>query len=116
MVIALSASPLSVTSSGLVIAAAAPRLANTSCLALPGRRAETLVIALDLAGVCVSSGAACSSGKVERSHVLTAMGLDPHLAESALRVSFGWASREADVDRAPEALAALRRPARRSVA
>ena len=51
------------------------RLPNTSCIAVPGAKAETLVIGLDLAGVAVSSGAACSSGKVEASHVLRAMGV-----------------------------------------
>lgn len=65
------------------------RLVNTTCLALPGVRAETQVIALDLAGVAVSAGAACSSGKVARSHVLEAMGLG-ELAGQAIRVSLPW--------------------------
>jgi cysteine desulfurase len=67
----------------------APRLANTTCLALPGVRADIQVIALDLAGFAVSAGAACSSGKVATSHVLTAMGLGP-LAGEAIRVSLPW--------------------------
>ncbi len=83
-------------SGAVVIAAGAPRLPNTTALALPGVRAETQVIALDLAGIAVSAGAACSSGKVARSHVLAAMGLGP-LAESAIRVSLPWNATAADV-------------------
>jgi cysteine desulfurase len=75
-----------------------PRLSNTSCFALPGIAAETAVMALDLDGVMVSSGAACSSGKVRPSHVLKAMGVSEELAASALRVSFGWNSIASDVD------------------
>ncbi|MFM9844717.1 MAG: cysteine desulfurase family protein [Dongiaceae bacterium] len=82
-----------------IIGLGAPRLANTSCLALPGVPAETLVMALDLAGVAVSAGSACSSGKVKPSHVLTAMGLGAEIAGSAIRVSLGWASKPADVER-----------------
>jgi cysteine desulfurase len=55
-------------------------------------------MALDLAGVAVSAGSACSSGKVKASHVLTAMGLGPEIAGSAIRVSLGWASTAADVE------------------
>jgi len=73
------------------------RLANTSNFALPGIPAETALIALDLDGVMMSSGAACSSGKVKRSHVLAAMGVSDDLAKCALRASFGWDSTEADV-------------------
>ena len=69
----------------------APRLANTLCFAIPGLDAASLMISLDLAGVAVSSGAACSSGKVTRSHVLDAMGVDPQLASGAIRLSVGWA-------------------------
>ncbi len=82
----------------VVFGSAAPRLPNTSCIALPQLRAETQVMALDLAGVAVSAGAACSSGKVQPSHVLAAMGATPALAESAIRVSFGWRSRRADLE------------------
>ena len=78
---------------------AAPRLCNTLCFAVPRLAAATLVIALDLAGVAVSAGSACSSGKVARSHVLDAMGVEPDLAAGAIRLSLGWASREADVAR-----------------
>jgi cysteine desulfurase len=83
----------------VVFGAAAPRLPNTLAFAAPGAAAATLLIALDLAGVAVSSGSACSSGKVTPSHVLAAMGVEPGLAAGALRVSFGWASRDEDVDR-----------------
>lgn len=83
------------------------RLPNTSLFALPGVRAETAVIALDLAGVAVSSGAACSSGKVRESRVLKAMGVDEALAKSALRVSFGWNSTTEDAERAAAAVAKL---------
>ena len=75
-----------------------PRLANTSNFAIPGVSAESAVIALDLDGVMVSSGAACSSGKVQPSHVLEAMGVPRELASCALRVSFGWNSQASDVD------------------
>jgi cysteine desulfurase len=75
------------------------RLGNTSCFAVPGMQAETLVIALDLAGVAVSAGSACSSGKVERSHVLDAMGVAPELGRAAIRVSLGWDTTLADVER-----------------
>lgn len=74
------------------------RLGNTSAFAFPGLRAETLLMALDLAGVAVSSGSACSSGKVLRSPVLEAMGVEPGLAEGALRVSLGWATTAEDID------------------
>lgn len=82
-----------------VFGAAAPRLPNTSCVALAGLGAETQLMALDLAGVAVSSGAACSSGKVQPSHVLTAMGATAEEAGAAIRVSLGWASTPADIDR-----------------
>lgn len=74
------------------------RLANTSCIAMPGIESETQVMSLDLAGVMVSAGSACSSGKVRTSHVLTAMGAGDEAASSAIRVSFGWRSDAGDVD------------------
>jgi cysteine desulfurase len=80
-----------------VLGAGAPRLPNTTCLALPGVKAETQVIALDLAGIAVSAGAACSSGKVAQSHVLAAMGLG-ELAGQAIRVSLPWNATAADVE------------------
>ena len=78
--------------------AAGGRLANTSCFAVPGIRAETALISLDLAGVAVSSGSACSSGKVKKSHVLEAMGADDELAACALRVSAGPQSTGRDAE------------------
>jgi len=92
---------------GPIFGKAVPRLPNTSCFALPGIAAETSLMALDLDGVMVSSGAACSSGKVKPSHVLAAMGVSDDLARCALRVSFGWNSTEADVDAALAAIARL---------
>jgi cysteine desulfurase len=77
----------------------AARLPNTTCFAVPGKRAETLLIAFDLEGVSVSSGSACSSGKVERSHVLEAMGVPENLSEGAIRVSTGWNTQESDIER-----------------
>ena len=68
----------------------AARLSNTSCFGLAGFESETQVMAMDLSGVCVSAGAACSSGKVSRSLVLGAMGVDDTLASSAIRTSYGW--------------------------
>ena len=81
----------------------APRLANTSCLTMPGVEAETQVIQFDLAGVAVSAGAACSSGKVEPSRVLAAMGVDANEAATAIRVSLGWSTTEDDADKFVEA-------------
>ena len=75
------------------------RLPNTSLFALAGIKAETAVIAFDLEGVAVSSGAACSSGKVQPSHVLAAMGVSPTLLRGAVRVSLGWSTTEADVEK-----------------
>ena len=86
--------------SAIVFGRNAPRLPATSNFALPGIAAETSMMALDLDGVMVSSGSACSSGKVKPSHVLQAMGVDDALARCALRVSFGWNSTDADVDAA----------------
>lgn len=77
----------------------ADRLPQTLCLGISGFSAETLVIGLDLEGFAVSSGSACSSGKVGPSHVLAAMGVEPDLARSAIRVSFGWATTENDLDK-----------------
>ena len=82
---------------GAIVCGAAERLPNTTCLAYPGLRSDLQVIALDLAGIAVSAGAACSSGKVARSHVLDAMGLD-ELAGCAIRVSLPWNATEADAD------------------
>jgi cysteine desulfurase len=78
---------------------AVERLPNTTLFALPGIKAETAVIAFDLEGVAVSSGAACSSGKVQPSHVLAAMAVSGPLQRGAVRVSLGWNSTEADVEK-----------------
>ena len=75
------------------------RVCNTSAIALPGLAAEKQVMALDLAGIAVSAGSACSSGKVTKSHVLSAMGWPDDLAGSSIRVSLGWATTEDDVAR-----------------
>ncbi|MEP1143658.1 MAG: cysteine desulfurase family protein [Henriciella sp.] len=81
----------------------AERLAQTSNYAIPGFRAETQVMAMDLAGIAVSSGSACSSGKVKRSLVLAAMGAVDELADSAIRLSFGWNTQSSDFDAAADA-------------
>jgi cysteine desulfurase len=83
----------------VIFAAKADRLPNTTLVALPGGKAETLVIAFDLEGIAVSSGAACSSGRVAPSHVLAAMGIAPALARGAIRLSIGPATAAADVER-----------------
>ena len=88
----------------VVFGASAPRLPNTSNFALPGLNAETAVIAMDLEDVAISSGAACSSGKVRSSRVLLAMGVASELAKAALRVSFGHESKESDVEEVLNAL------------
>lgn len=75
------------------------RLANTACIAVPGMAAETALIAFDLERVSISSGSACSSGKVGVSHVLSAMGVEEDLARCALRVSMGWNTDDLDIDR-----------------
>ena len=90
----------------VVIAGGASRLGNTACLALPGVQAQTQVIALDMAGIAVSAGAACSSGKVSRSHVLDAMGLGP-LAGESIRVSLPWHTTAADIAAFSAAYAAM---------
>lgn len=82
----------------MVFGGEAPRLPNTSAFATPGLKAETLLIKLDLMGVALSSGSACSSGKVKRSHVLDAMKIDPAMSAGALRASLGWTTCEADIE------------------
>ncbi len=98
---------LALAPSARAFGAASPRLPNTLCIAMPGVPAATQVMALDLAGVMVSAGAACSSGKVRPSHVLRAMGATPDEAASAIRVSLGWASSAADIDHLVAAWGAL---------
>jgi cysteine desulfurase len=94
-------------SDAVIYGTAAPRLPNTSCIGLPGVSNEVQVMALDLAGVAVSAGSACSSGKLTPSHVLQAMGADDDAAASAIRVSIGWQTTAADGDRFVEAWTAL---------
>ena len=91
------------TPGAIVFADSVPRLPNTTLFTVPGLRAETAVIGFDLAGIAVSSGSACSSGKVQPSHVLKAMGFGPQLAQGALRLSLGWSTTAAEIDRCLEA-------------
>ena len=91
----------------ILIGAGAERLPNTSCIAMPGVKGETQVMHFDLASICVSSGSACSSGKVKVSHVLSAMGYDDEVAESSIRVSLGYKTTTEDIDRFVEAWKAL---------
>jgi cysteine desulfurase len=79
------------------------RLSNTVLFTAPGLKAETAVIGFDLEGIAVSSGSACSSGKVQPSHVLSAMGYDPTVAQGAVRLSLGWSTEPDDINRALEA-------------
>jgi len=95
----LEARMLAAAPNAVVFGGGAPRLPNTLCVGLPGVPAETQLMAYDLAGIAVSSGAACSSGTVKVSHVLAAMGVPDDLARTAIRVSLGWTSTAADIDR-----------------
>jgi cysteine desulfurase len=87
----------------IVFSGEVARLPNTTLFTVPGLKAETAVIGFDLAGIAVSSGSACSSGKVQPSHVLEAMGFGPELAQGAVRLSLGWSTSEMDVNRCLEA-------------
>jgi cysteine desulfurase len=87
----------------IVFSEETPRLPNTVLFTVPGLKAETAVIGFDLGGIAVSSGSACSSGKVQPSHVLAAMGFDRELAQGAVRLSLGWSTSEADIDLALQA-------------
>ena len=80
------------TPDAIVFSDGAPRLPNTTLFTVPGLKAETAVIGFDLAGVAVSSGSACSSGKVQPSHVLEAMEFGRELAQGAVRLSLGWST------------------------
>jgi cysteine desulfurase len=86
------------TPGAFVFSEDAPRLPNTTLFTVPGLKAETAVIGFDLEGIAVSSGSACSSGKVQPSHVLEAMGFGPEPAKGAVRLSLGWSTTEADID------------------
>jgi cysteine desulfurase len=81
----------------VVIGAEAPRVANTLCIAMRDISSETQVMAMDLGGVAVSAGSACSSGKVKASHVLRAMGYSDDVAGSAMRISLGWNTKLSDI-------------------
>jgi cysteine desulfurase len=87
-----------ITQSAVIFGETAERLPNTTLFAVEGMKAETAVIAFDLEGVAVSSGAACSSGKVQPSHVLAAMGVPQGLLRGAVRVSLGWSTTKVDVE------------------
>lgn len=87
------------TPEAVIFGDSADRLPNTTLFAVPGVKAETAIIAFDLNGIAVSSGSACSSGKVQASSVLKAMGVAPELARGAVRVSLGWSTTEAEVER-----------------
>jgi cysteine desulfurase len=91
------------TTGAIVFSGDVPRLPNTTLFTVPGLKAETAVIGFDLEGIAVSSGSACSSGKVQPSHVLKAMGYGPNTAQGAVRLSLGWSTSEADIDRCLEA-------------
>jgi cysteine desulfurase len=82
----------------IIFSANASRLPNTTLFTVPGLKAETAIISFDLNGIAVSSGSACSSGKVQASHVLAAMAVEPALARGAVRVSLGWETTESDVE------------------
>ena len=94
----LEADLRTISPDAVIYGAVAARLPNTTLFAVPGVKAETALIALDLDGVAVSSGSACSSGKVAASHVLAAMGVDPELARGAIRVSLGFSTTDEEVD------------------
>lgn len=87
------------TNKAIIFGANAPRVGNTSDIGLPGIPAETQLMNLDLEGISVSSGSACSSGAFKASHVLMAMGASEDHARSALRISMGWATTPGDIDR-----------------
>lgn len=91
------------TAGATIFADDVERLPNTVLFTAPGLKAETAVIGFDLAGVAVSSGSACSSGKVQPSHVLSAMGYDPVVAQGAVRLSLGWSTELEEINRALEA-------------
>jgi cysteine desulfurase len=91
------------TAGMIVFSTGTPRLPNTTLFTVPGLKAETAVIGFDLAGIAVSSGSACSSGKVQPSHVLAAMGVGRELAQGAVRLSLGWSTSETDIDLALKA-------------
>ena len=98
---------LRLTPDVIVFSSSVQRLPNTTLFTVPGLKAETAVIGFDLAGIAVSSGSACSSGKVQPSHVLKAMGFEAEIAQGAVRLSMGWSTRDSDVDLCLEAWRSL---------
>ena len=112
---AMEARLLAIAPDAQVFGVSAARLPNTTQISMPGVKSETQVIALDLDGVAVSAGSACSSGRVETPRVLTAMGVDEATASSAIRISLGWTTTEHDIDRLVASWRALyERAARRA--
>lgn len=95
---ALEAACLAAEPALIIAGQGAPRVATVSCLVHPRLKAEVQVMSLDLKGVSVSAGAACSSGKVQKSHVLEAMGFDDAAAARAIRLSFGWKTDKNELD------------------
>jgi cysteine desulfurase len=93
----LEAGIAAATPQAVIIGQSAPRITNTSCIAMPGRASETMVIRMDLEGVAVSAGAACTSGKIGANSVLVAMGLGPDITGSAVRVSLGPETTDTDI-------------------
>ncbi|MEM8826594.1 MAG: aminotransferase class V-fold PLP-dependent enzyme [Pseudomonadota bacterium] len=98
-----------IAAGGAIYGAGATRLPNTTLVGMPGVPATTQLMAFDLDGIAVSAGAACSSGKVEASHVLLAMGVDEIAAGEAIRVSTGWSTTDRDVERFASSWETLRR-------
>lgn len=97
---AMEADILAYAPGAIVFGKNAPRLPGTSSIAMPGVSSETQLMAFDLAGVAISAGSACSSGRIEASHVIKAMGYGEEVATTAIRMSGGWATTEADVQKA----------------
>jgi cysteine desulfurase len=112
----LAARLVGIDPAAVVFGAQAPRVANTLSIAMPGVKAETQVMAFDLAGIGISAGSACSSGKVRTSHVLTAMGVAPELAAAAIRISLGRDTTDEEIRRMIEAWGELRTRTARSAA
>ena len=103
----LEAGIKAIASDAVIFGAQSPRLPQTTLFSVPGMKAETAVIAFDLEGVAVSSGSACSSGKVAPSHVLAAMAVEPGLAKGAIRVSLGYSTGPEEVESFQKAWAKL---------
>ena len=96
---AMEAKLLAIAPQAVVFGQDADRLPNTTCIGMPGVRNELQVMAFDLEGLCISAGSACSSGKVASSHVLAAMHVDDAIGGNAIRISLGWNTQSAEVDK-----------------